>query len=160
MKLLAGLWGMALAMMAMTSTASAQQQEADKGADQAAQAQALGECMVLRSTGADRLTVARWFVAAIASAPQTAGVATLTPGRKVELDKGMAALFTRLMAVDCAKEARPLFAAQNAGESFRVAGEALGRVAISELLSNPQANAALGAYTQYLKKEDFKNVLP
>lgn len=152
--------GAALAMTVMMGTAGAQEQSTGKGADQAAQARALGQCMVLKSTGADRLTVARWFLSAIASAPQVAGVATLLPGRKVELDKGMAALFTRLMAVDCAREARPLFAAQNAGESFRVAGEALGRVAISELLSNPEANAALGAYAQYLKKEDFKNVLP
>lgn len=133
-------------------------QEASAGNNAAAQA--LGECMVLKSTGADRLVVARWFVSSIASAPQTAGVATVAPGQKAELDKGMAALFTRLMAVDCADQSRPVFAAKDTGEGFRVAGEALGRVAIMELLGNPQANAALGAYTQYLKKEDFKDVLP
>ncbi|MCP1471534.1 hypothetical protein J3E64_003245 [Sphingobium sp. OAS761] len=124
-----------------------------------AQAQALGECMVLKSTGADRLTVARWFLTAVASAPQAAGVATLTPGKKEEFDKGMAAIFTRLMTVDCADQARPLFKARDQA-GFRIAGEALGRVAMEELLNNPQASAALGAYTRYLRQEDFKAVLP
>lgn len=124
-----------------------------------AQAQALGECMVLKSTGADRLVVARWFLTALASAPQAAGVATLAPGKKEEFDKGMATIFTRLMAVDCANEARPLFKAKDEA-GFRVAGEALGRVAMEELLNNPQASAALSAYAKYLKQEEFKNVLP
>ncbi|MDO7833985.1 hypothetical protein Q4610_02910 [Sphingobium sp. HBC34] len=128
-------------------------------ADGQAQAQALGECMVLKSTGADRLVVARWFLTSLASAPQATGVATLTPGKKDEFDKGMAAIFTRLMAVDCADQARPLFRAKDEA-GFRVAGEALGRVAMEELLNNPQARAALSAYTQYLRQEDFKAVLP
>ncbi|QGP79009.1 hypothetical protein [Sphingobium sp. CAP-1] len=140
------------AMLLVAGSAAAQ-------TDAEAQAQALGECMVLKSTGADRLVVARWFLTAIASAPQAQGVATLTPGKKDEFDKGMAAIFTRLMAVDCADQARPLFRSKDEA-GFRVAGEALGRVAMSELLSNPQASAALEAYTKYLRQEDFKAVLP
>lgn len=123
------------------------------------EAKALGECMVLKSTGADRLVVARWLLTSIASTPQAAGVATLTPGKKDEFDKGMAVVFTRLLSVDCADQARPLFKARD-DAGFRVAGEALGRVAMEELLNNPQATAAMTAYTKYLKQEDFRNVLP
>lgn len=147
---------MAASMLLSAGPAMAQ---ADAQPQAQAQAQALGECMVLKSTGADRLVVARWFLTSLASAPQAAGVATLTPGKKDEFDKGMAAIFTRLMAVDCADQARPLFKARDEA-SFRVAGEALGRVAMEELLNNPQASAALSGYTKYLRQEDFKAVLP
>ena len=124
---------------------------------ESAPGEVLGRCMVLKSTGADRLLVARWFVAATASAPQAADVATVRSGRKDELDRAMAALFTRLLATDCADEARPLFAAGAGSEAgFRVAGEALGRVAIGELLGNQAARTALSAYTKYLRPEDFR----
>jgi hypothetical protein len=122
-------------------------------------AQALGECLVTKSTGADRILVARWLLAALASAPQAAEVATVRPGQKMVFDKGMAALFTRMLTVDCAPESRKVFGAKTS-EGFRVAGEALGRVAIQELLTNPQATAAIEEYVKYLNKDDFKAVVP
>lgn len=122
-------------------------------------AQALGQCLVTKSTGADRILVARWLLAALASAPQAAEVATVRSGQKMVFDKAMAALFTRMLTVDCAPESRKVFAAKTS-EGFRVAGEALGRVAIQELLTNPQANAAIEEYVKYLNKEDFKAVVP
>ncbi len=120
-------------------------------------AKALGDCLVAKSTGEDRLLVARWLLASLASAPQVKDVTTPTPGKKVTLDKGMAGLFTRLLTVDCKAGARPVFK-QKTQAGFTVAGEALGRVAMTELLSNKDALAALATYVEYLDEKDFKEV--
>jgi hypothetical protein len=123
-----------------------------------APAKALGDCMVLKTTGADRLLAARWILVVLASGPQAKDLVTVAPGKKEELDKGMAALFTRLMVNDCANQSRALFGTGDLS-GFRIAGGALGRVAMQELLANPQAEAALSEYTKYLNRDDFKSVM-
>jgi hypothetical protein len=61
---------------------------------------ALRECVVMKSTGADRLAAARWMVTALSSAPQMAGLVSVTPAAKPDQDRAVAALFTRLLTVD------------------------------------------------------------
>ncbi|SOB79896.1 hypothetical protein SAMN06297144_0787 [Sphingomonas guangdongensis] len=124
-----------------------------------AAARALGQCLVLKTTGADRLTVARWMLAAMASAPQMSDVVTVQPGQKERNDRAMAALFTRLLVTDCAERSKVLFGMATVN-GFETAGEALGGVAMKELLSDPKASAALAAYASCLDKEAFKPVLP
>jgi hypothetical protein len=127
-------------------------------ADQAA-ANTLGKCVVLKSTGEDRITFARWMVVAMASSPQMASVVTASATAKDDLDRKVAGLFTRLFAVDCVAEAKPVFATNNSA-GMQLAGEAFGRIAIQELLGNREANAAMGSFTKYLKEEDFKILRP
>ncbi|GGN45470.1 hypothetical protein GCM10011349_11570 [Novosphingobium indicum] len=119
----------------------------------------LGQCFALKSTGEDRLTLAGWFVAALASAPQIAGVAKVESATKDKFDRQVAALFTRLMTKDCVEYARPLFRARsNAG--VRAAGETLGRLAMQELMGDPNAAAQMmGGYLSYLHEEDFAAVV-
>lgn len=109
----------------------------------------------MKSNGEDRLTLARWFVAALASAPQIAEVARIEPGRKDQLDGQVAAIFKRLMTADCAEQARPLFRARsNAG--LRSAGETLGRLAMQELMGDAKVAALMfGGYVSHLRDEDF-----
>jgi|GEM_PF-2397908 len=125
--------------------------------DLSAQANALGRCFVNKSTGDDRMAVARWMLAGMASAPRMADVAKVDPSRKVEADKGMAAVFTRLMTIDCANEARPLFLAKSKA-AFETAGGALGEIAMKELLSDPKAAEGLSGYIQYLDERAFAKV--
>jgi len=103
--------------------------------------------------------VAGWMLAGIASAPQLKDVATLQPGRKEQLDREMAALFTRLMTKDCMSEAKALFATRNSG-AFEAAGQPLGMIAMRELMGDPATLAALSAYASYLKEEDFVSIVP
>lgn len=127
-------------------------------ADLSAQANALGQCFVSKSTGEDRIAVAGWMLAAMASAPKMADVARVDAARKVELDKGMAAVFTRLITVDCARESRPLFLAKSKA-GFETAGGALGEIAMKELLSDPKAAQGLADYVKYLNENDFAGVV-
>ena len=45
-------------------------------------AAALAECVVAKSRGEDRITVARWLLAVMASAPQMTGTVKIDAGRK------------------------------------------------------------------------------
>ncbi|TCM21969.1 hypothetical protein EDF56_101646 [Novosphingobium sp. PhB165] len=118
----------------------------------------LGECFVMKSTGEDRVAFARWFVAALGSAPQVADIAKIDPAQKDGLDRQVATIFTRLIAVDCAEQARPLYQVHSSA-GFSTAGEALGRIAMQELMSNPDASAKMfGGYTAYIRDDDFKNL--
>lgn len=154
------LWAIVVGATALclAAPATAQAGAASTEPDSAA-AKALAQCLVLKSTGADRLTVARWLLASIASAPKVADVVTIRPDQRDTADKAMAQVFTRLLATDCAAETRVLFK-DRTQEGFRVAGEALGRVAMEELFNDPKANAALGSYTRFLDPAAFKEVLP
>ncbi len=138
-----------MASLALANTAMA----ADDAAP-AATPEALSKCLTMKSTGQDRLTFAGWMVAALASAPQMKGVATLAPGKKDELDRDVARVFTRLIAVDCAEFSRPLMKDRN-NSAFRTGGEALGRMAMQELLSNPDAAKAMEAFAKYIDPMEF-----
>ena len=122
-------------------------------------AERLGNCLVSKTTGEDRILSARWILAAMASAPQVADVAHVEPAKKEEIDRAMARLFTRLMTKDCLEEARPLLLARD-GAGARTAGEALGRIAMQELLSDPKAVAAVAKYATYIDYREFEVFMP
>ena len=149
MRVMAFAAGVALSLAPQAATA----QSSDNAA-----ADALGNCLARKSTGEDRLVFAGWMVAALASAPQLAGVANVDPSTKAALDRQLAAIFTRLMTVDCAAEARPLFQARD-NEGMRIAGGALGRIAMQEISGDPAASEALEAFTKYLRGEDFVSLM-
>jgi hypothetical protein len=123
-------------------------------AQESAYARALGECMTNKSTGDDRATFAQWFAVVINSSSKVRGVATVAPGKKDELDRKVAALFTRLMTIDCRDEAKPLWRARSQA-GFRTAGEVLGRLAIQEVMSGEDADRMFGGYLSYIVEADF-----
>jgi hypothetical protein len=127
--------------------ASAQDSETDRMTE-------LSECIVGNSTGNDRVLVARWVGVSLASAPQLVGVVTVDQAEREQVDRQMAALFTRLITVDCLAQSRSLLAdgqADALGSAFRQ----LGFVAIQELTANPGASAAMESFAGYLEEDAF-----
>jgi hypothetical protein len=124
-------------------------------------AEALGRCLVNKTTGEDRVAIATWMLLAMASTPQLAGAATVEPGRKEQADRAMAQLLTRLMTIDCLNYSRAMFESESR-EAFHAAGVKLAQIAMNELLNNPQADAALGAYLGHVNEADFVavNLIP
>ena len=148
----------ALALLVAMSGAPGLTASAQGSADDlSARGAALGQCFVNRTTGEDRIAVARWLLAAIGSAPKMADVTRVDPARKVAVDKAMAVIFTRLITKDCAAEARPLLKSKT-DAGFRAAGEALGRIAMTELLADPKAAQGVASYTDYLNEADFADL--
>jgi hypothetical protein len=126
----------------------------DSGDLSKVQAELLGKCVVLKSTGQDRLTFGRGMLAAMAAGPQLADVAKIDMVKKQELDVAVAKIFTRLLTVDCLKEAKPL-AATNPKLMGEIVGETLGTISMQELLTDKETLASLEAYAAYLEPNDF-----
>ena len=114
----------------------------------------LRDCFTAQTTGADRTTFARWFVAILASAPKVQGVATVEPGVKDQLDRQVAAIFTRIITKDCVAESRLLWQAHS-NAAFGVAGESLGRLAMQEVTSDVDGRKIFAGYVSYIKPADF-----
>lgn len=114
----------------------------------------LAECVRLKSTGQDRLTLGRWFVATMGSAPQVSDVAKIDPAVRATLNRQFAATFTRLVVSDCLTETKALGPTRDS-KAFELVGRVLGELAVQEILTNPDATAALDGFTEYLKEEDF-----
>ena len=116
--------------------------------------EAFGHCMVLKTTGADRIILSRWMVGALASAPVVAGVAKVEPTGKDAADRDLATLVTRLLTIDCVDAAR----AVKGTHGFEAAFSTLGELAIGEVTRDPLAQAALGKFTNYIDKEKMKKL--
>jgi hypothetical protein len=124
-------------------------------AQEQALASELGQCIALKSTGEDRLAAARWFAAALASAPAIRDIATIDAAKKDLADTKIAQVVTRLLTIDCVVQSKPLYKARSSA-GFRAAGEVLGKLAMQELLGDPvQAQAMMGGYLSHIRPEDF-----
>lgn len=117
------------------------------------EADRLGDCLVQSSTGAQRLALARWIAHAIISHPNVRD-SVAAPRRVLEeVDQGMAEIFTNLVSTACRDESRAAF--QMGGNSVELAFETLGRIAMLELMSNPDVNTRIESFIQYLDEDDF-----
>ena len=118
---------------------------------------ALGQCLVLKTTGADRLLVARWLAGAMGMGDATRNLATIDPAQKALTDQAMGALFTRLFTSDCSEQAAPLVKAQNQS-GIEAAGGMLGEIAMRELMSDPKVSAGLFAYLKFVDAAKFADL--
>jgi hypothetical protein len=110
------------------------------------------------TTGKDRKDLARWIFVAMAAHPGLRDLSNISPESRDEANKTMGLLFTKLIVENCAKEAR--LATQNGGaESFKSAFETLGRVAMQELMSNPEVSKGITGFQAYSDSKKIGEVL-
>ena len=138
-------------------TVVAQPAVAAPAAGTEAQRAELAQCVVMRTSGADRTLTAQWMFAAMAKSPHIASLSAVSDQRRTELNKGFAQLLTRLVIKDCLDQVRPL-AVANLQEAFEMVGRSLGEVAMQELLGNPDVDKAIGSYADFLSEDDFKPI--
>lgn len=129
-------------------------------ADAKALATALGDCYVAQSTGEERIKLARWITVSMLSSAKVQTVAQIAPGARERANRDMAEIFTRLTVKACLPQSKALFSADPSGKTFELAGEALGRMAMTELLSDPDTEASFGDYTKYLDDKMFDQLKP
>ena len=89
------------------------------------------------------------MAASLAASSKMKGLVVLDKDAKVEVDKAMAELFTRLLTTDCINQARAVLA-ERSPQSVEAAGGRLGEIAMRELMMDPVAMQALMAYVQYV----------
>jgi hypothetical protein len=112
----------------------------------------LARCMVEKSSDADKTQLARWMFAAMSKDPSLANMANITQVDRDRLNKGTADLFSRLMLVDCRKQA--VAALKNEGtDAFGEAGKVLGAAAAQKLMSSPEGQGELGKLSDYMDEK-------
>lgn len=116
--------------------------------------EALGKCMADSTTGKDRKDLAQWIFVAMTTHPEIKPLSNVTESNRIDLDKKLAALATRLLTDNCKVEARAAMQADGS-DAFKEGFGVLGRLAMQELMSNPSVNASFSNYGKYLDKAKF-----
>jgi hypothetical protein len=119
---------------------------------QQAETQALAGCVGAKSTGQDRKDLAKWLFTAMAAHADMKPLAAVPEDVAEGASKTAGALFTRLLAEDCANEAK---AALKAGGpmAIQVGFQTLGQLAMQELMTDKDVAASMGRLDKYLDRQ-------
>lgn len=112
----------------------------------------LGACLADNTSGKERKQLARWIFVAIAAHPEMKDIADPALALRQRVFRETGAMVTRLIADNCPTEARAA-AQQDGAKAFETAFGVLGRLAMQELMSNPEVNAAVGGFEQFLDRQ-------
>jgi len=119
---------------------------------------AFGACLADNTTGKERKELARWVFLAISAHPQISDISKATDAMRDRADHDTASLFMNLVTDRCSAQAAKAY--QDEGpQSFQAAFESLGRVAMTELMSNPQVSASISTFSKYIDSAKVEAVL-
>jgi len=124
-----------------------------------ADVKALSQCVVLKSTGADRQTLVRWMLGSLASSSLATGMVKVDPAAKEVADRAIAAVFARLLTVDCLNEVKAVNTSSGSA-GIKAAFSAFGAIAMHDSMEDQSVNAALGAFVQFIPPDALKKLEP
>ena len=120
---------------------------------------ALSACLADSTTGKDRKDMARWVFVGMATHPEIKDFSNITDGKRDEIDRIVARLFTKLLAEKCPVQAK--LAMKNDGSvAIGSAFKTIGGLAMQELMSNPRVDASFTKFTEYIDKKELNEVFP
>ncbi len=118
----------------------------------------LGKCLVRASTDADKQELMAWIFSAIALNPRIAPHANITAAKRDQLDRNMAAVFTRLVGESCQKQASEALKYEG-GSAFGTAFQLLGQVAGQQLFQSPEVMAGSSAFIKHVDLDGLQKKL-
>ena len=118
----------------------------------------LARCLADSTTGKDRKDLARWIFAALASHPEVANIATVSPDNVEATIKTAGLKFNRLINENCKKE---FIASVKTGDSAAIksAFGALGQLAMQELMNDPSVAKTFSSFEKYIDIQNLKDEL-
>lgn len=121
--------------------------------------EALTTCVTDNTSGKDRKDLVRWEFFGIAAHPELQRYTSdALAANRDSADQHMAEIFMRLLTKSCAAEAKQALA-QGGSTAIIVAFEALGRVAMQELTTNPDVIRSMSKFEQYLDRARLSEAL-
>lgn len=105
-------------------------------------------CLTDSTNGRDRKELVKWIFLAMSKHPEISELASATPANDEESNRRVGKLVTRLLAEDCASEVKAMISEHGPG-SLSQAFEVLGRVAMQELMTQPDVNAAFSGLDRF-----------
>jgi hypothetical protein len=118
---------------------------------------ALGNCLRDNTSGKERKDLARWIWVSMSTHPDIRSMAAISEPVRIDTNKQMGELVTRLLTVNCAAQTRA--AGQEGPQSVMASFKSLGEVAMLELTSNPSVGESITAYIQFVDRKKVEEVL-
>ncbi len=116
----------------------------------------LSECLIMQSTGADRVVFVRWTVLGLASHPAIARDVNMRPQALDEASKSLAALVIDLTSRRCRSETKAVIKETNVVKAFEIAFSAFGNRATLDMFNDSNVKEALEKYLHYIDKDKDK----
>jgi hypothetical protein len=116
------------------------------------------KCVSDNTTGKDRKELARWIFLAMAAHPELRDLAASSNEAEEHSSKTTGVLFTKLIADSCPTEFKAMIKAEGP-QSMRVAFEALGQLAMQELMTNKNVMAGATNFERHVDKTRVSSVL-
>ena len=115
-------------------------------------------CFSDSTTGKDRKLLGKWIFLALAGHPEISQLSSASPADHEDTSRQFAALFMRLVTVDCATEMRAL--AQAGGpEAMKLPFEHLGQIAMQELMNHPNVAGNIAGFERFLDEDKLNATL-
>lgn len=122
--------------------------------------EAFGQCLIGKTTGDDRLLLARWMTFAFAAHPVVQDAVTVDKSKLTETDQKMAELVMALLTDRCNAEVKAAVAAEgSAGVAMQKAFEMLGAVASQEVMMDPQVMTTINGFATHLDEAQLSSAL-
>ena len=112
-----------------------------------ANTQALGTCLTDSLNGKERKLLVKWIYFAMANHPELIANSSISNEDRVNSDKAVGVLITRLFIQDCPEEAK--LAQKSDPLAIQKAFEFVGQVAMGELMTNEKVMSGITNYVQY-----------
>ncbi|PKO48076.1 MAG: hypothetical protein CVU31_07555 [Betaproteobacteria bacterium HGW-Betaproteobacteria-4] len=119
--------------------------------------EALSVCLADNTTGKDRKDMARWVFIGMSTHPEIQSLSNVTQADRETLDQQMAAMITRLITENCTAQVK-LARNKDGSNALKDAFEIIGKLAMQELMSNPNVNSAFTTFTKYVDQNKFSAV--
>lgn len=120
--------------------------------------EALGKCMVERSTDADKQQLVEWIFSALAYNPRISQYARVSPEQHAQIDARMATLFGKLLSEYCRDEARKALRYEGSaamGDAFQMLGEVAGR----QIFDSPEVTEGVKGFTHFIDMRQLQETL-
>jgi len=110
---------------------------------------ALGKCLVAKSTPQDRVSLVQWYFGALSANPNVKPYTTFTSDQRAAVTKHAVDIMQRLIITDCRQEALTALH-QDGAPALQSSFEALGRRAAVELTSDPSVVKEMSSAITYV----------
>jgi hypothetical protein len=117
----------------------------------------LAACLADHSTGKDRKDLARWMFSAMSQHPAIADLSAATPALREEVNRTVGAMVTRMLTVDCVKEAKAAVSGADSKLVFEQAFGQLGQLAMQEIMTDPNVARGLQDLPKYMDRKKFED---
>ena len=117
----------------------------------------LGSCLIDSLNGKERKWLAKWIFFSMAAHPEIKNYAEVSEKDRLESDKDIGDLVTRLLASDCPAQFK--VASESDPMALQRAFELVGQVAMGELMQDPVVTDAIGNYSHFMDPQAIQSAL-